>query len=107
MNGAEVKSNSMMPSLELVSILTAEFLSPAQVAAALKVSRKTLADWRLKREGPPFTLAAHGVVLYPVERFVIFLRAQSQEECRKQRVAGEMRWSPAVMGQLTRREEKS
>ena len=51
----------------VVSILTAESLKPAEVAAMLKCSRKALANMRLERQGPPFELKARGVVVYPVE----------------------------------------
>lgn len=74
MSGAAVISNSMMPNSEMVSILTAEFLMPAQVASMLKVSRWTLADWRLKRQGPPFMLRGRGVVVYPRRLFEVYLR---------------------------------
>lgn len=75
MSGTAVISNSMIPHSEIVSILTAEVLTPAEVAAVLKVSRKALADWRLKREGPPFYLRSRGKAVYPAESFKTFLRA--------------------------------
>ncbi len=68
-------AGSVMPTSEVVSILTAEVLTPAEVAAVLKVSRKALADWRLKREGPPFYLQARGKVIYPAQSFKTYLRA--------------------------------
>ncbi len=82
MTGAEVISNSVMPTSEVVSILTAEVLTPAEVAAVLEVSRKALADWRLKREGPPFYLRSRGKVVYPAESFKIFLRASGAGKSR-------------------------
>ena len=75
MSSAAVMPNSMMPNSEVVSILTADVLTPAEVAAVLKVSRKALADWRLKREGPPFFLRVRGIVAYPAESFKTYLRA--------------------------------
>jgi hypothetical protein len=66
-----------------ISLLRAEFLTPAQAASLLKVSRWTLADMRRKREGPPFMLARRGAVLYPSESFLRFLRARPQRDCRE------------------------
>ena len=87
MSGAVVTEDSLIPNSEVTSILieflTAEYLAPAQVAAALKVSRKMLADWRLQRQGPPFELKARGVVVYPAERFISYLRARPQKDCRE------------------------
>jgi len=68
---------------KVVFLLTAEYLSPAEVAGLLKVSRKALADWRLKRQGPPFLLKARGVVVYPAEGFRRYLRALPQKDCRE------------------------
>lgn len=77
MNGTALTSNSIMPTSEIVSILKAEFLAPAQVAALLKASRKALADARLKRQGPPFELKARGTVVYSTEGFIRYLRGQA------------------------------
>ncbi len=90
MSGAAV-----MPTSDVLSILTAKFLKPCEVAAVLKLSRKALADMRLERAGPPFTLKARGVVVYPAESFIQFLRARSQKECRGTIGAREARWSRA------------
>ncbi len=95
MTGAAVMPNSTMPTSEVVSILTAQFLTPAEVGAVLKVSRKVLADWRLKPQGPPFTLKAGGAVVYPAESFKNFLRARLQEDCRERIGPREVRWSRA------------
>jgi hypothetical protein len=84
MRGAAVTPNSVMPASEVVSILTAEVLTPAEVAAVPKVSRKMLADWRAKREGPPFFLRARGVVVYLAERFIGWLRAGSGSSTRRE-----------------------
>ena len=51
MSAAAVMPDSMIPNSEVVSILTAEFLTPAEVAILLKVSRLTLAKMRLGRTG--------------------------------------------------------
>jgi hypothetical protein len=83
---AELARPQAAESLEtskLISLLTAEFLTPADVAALLKVSRWTLADWRLKGQGPPFLLKARGVVVYSAESFIKYLRAQPQKDCRE------------------------
>ncbi len=85
MTGAPVISNSMMPNSEVLSILTAESLKPAEVAAVLKVSRKALAAWRLKQEGPPFFLRARGIVVYPTESFIKWLRAPRRVNDEKRR----------------------
>ena len=75
-------------------MLTAEFLTPAEVAALLKVPRKAVADMRLKRQGPPFILQKRGIVVYPAESIRWWLRAQENggegreaRESRSRRVA--------------------
>ncbi|MGA3325970.1 MAG: hypothetical protein ABSF45_15975 [Terriglobia bacterium] len=70
--------DSLVANSEAVHILTAEFLTPAQVAALLKTSRKELADMRVKRAGPPFELKARGVVVYPADGLRRYLRALPQ-----------------------------
>ncbi len=72
-----MKTDSAIPNSEIISILTAEFLTPAEVAVLLKVSRKALADRRLERQPPLFVLRSRGVVAYPAESFKNYLRAQS------------------------------
>lgn len=91
--------NSTIPNSELVSVLAAEFLTPAQVAAALNVSRKVLADWRLQRQGPPFLLRARGVVVYPAERFISYLRGRHQKDCREGLHRRESRLSRTMLRQ--------
>jgi len=98
MNSAAVRADSMIPNAEVVSILTAEYLTPAEVAAVLKVSRKALADMRLKRQGPPFILRARGVVVYPAESFRLYLRAQSRKVGCEGFGPREARWSQRVAG---------
>jgi hypothetical protein len=83
MNGAAVMPNAIIPDSEIVRMLTAEFLTPAEVAASLKVSRKSLADMRLKRQGPPFELKARRVVVYPAESFRRYLRTLPQKDGRE------------------------
>ena len=95
MSGAATISNPIIPTSAVLSILTAEFLKPAEIAGLLKVSRKTLAAWRLERQGPPFTLKARGVVVYPAESFKSYLRALPQRDCREGSGARETRWSRA------------
>jgi len=83
---AELTRPQAAESLEIskvVSLLKAEFLTPTQVASLLKVSRWTLATWRLKQQGPPFMLMSRGVVVYPAERFKSYLRALPQKGCRE------------------------
>ncbi len=94
MSGAAAKSGPTVPSLELVHLLTAEFLSPAEVAGLLNVSRKALADMRLKRQGPTFILQRGGVVVYPVESIKQCLRARKENQPRHG--VREMRWSRTV-----------
>jgi hypothetical protein len=74
MTGAAAIADSMIPNSEVAHLLTAEFLTPKEISGLLKVSRKTLADWRLKRTGPPFFLKPRGVVVYGVESFRRYLR---------------------------------
>jgi hypothetical protein len=74
---AVVMPDSLLASSEAVNILTAEFLTPAQVAALLKVSRKELADMRVKAVGPPFELRARGVVVYQADSFRRWLKGLS------------------------------
>jgi hypothetical protein len=97
MAGAAVISDSAMPSAEVVHVLTAEFLSPGEVAALLGTTRKALADWRLKRQGPPFMLRAQGVVVYPAESFKSYLRARLQKDSREGVERREARWSRAAV----------
>jgi len=85
---------------KVVSLLTAEFLTPAEVAALLKTSPWMLADWRRKQQGPPFMLRRRGAVIYPVESFVRWLRAQSQRNCREALGAREARRSRAARLQM-------
>jgi len=83
---AELTRPETAESLEtskVVSLLTAEFLTPAEVASVLKVSRWTLATMRLKRQGPPFMLRARGVVVYPADSFRRYLRELPQKDCRE------------------------
>jgi hypothetical protein len=68
---------------KIVSLLAAEFLTPAQVAGLLKTSRRELADWRLERRGPPFMLRRRGVVVYPSDAFARYLRTRAQRNCRE------------------------
>lgn len=83
MSGAAAMVDSGIPHSEVVSILRAEYLKPAEVAAVLKVSRKTLADWRLEGRGPSFMLQPRGIVVYPAENFRRFLRALPQKDSRE------------------------
>ena len=99
MSGAAAISNPIMPTSEVVSILMPEFLTPKQVAASLRVSRKVLADWRLQRQGPPFILRERGMVVYPAERFISYLRARCQKDYREGLGRRESRWSRAMLGQ--------
>ncbi len=81
MNGAAVMPNPLILDSEIVRMLTADYLTPAQVAAALKTSRKALADMRLKRQGPPFMRRKRGVIVYPRGAFEVYLR-QGQNRAR-------------------------
>jgi hypothetical protein len=96
MSGAAVMPNSIIPNSEMVRVLTAEYLTPAEVAGLLKVSRKALVDMRLKRQGPPFMLRARGVVVYPAENFIAYLRARPQKDSREGMGRREARWSRAA-----------
>jgi hypothetical protein len=69
-----IRSGGKLQYSEIVSILTADSLSTSQVAAFLDVSRWTLADMRLKREGPPFMRKKRGVIVYPRSAFEAYLR---------------------------------
>jgi hypothetical protein len=97
MSGAAVRADSMIPDSKLVSILTAEYLRPAEVAAVLKVSRKALADMRLTRSGPMFVLQARGVVAYPAEPFRAWLRRRAQTHGHQVPGPHEARWSRKVV----------
>lgn len=76
MTGAAAIADSAISNAEVLHALTAEYLRPAEVASLLRVSRKELAVWRLKRRGPPFFLKARGVVVYEAESFRRYLRAR-------------------------------
>jgi len=78
----------MLPSSKVLALLTSENLAPGEVATLLGVSRWTLAEWRLKWQGPPFILRARGVVVYPAERFISYLRALPQKDRREGTGAG-------------------
>jgi hypothetical protein len=58
MIGTVAIADSVIPNSEKVRLLTLEYLTPAEVADLLKISRKALADLRLKRAGPAFELKA-------------------------------------------------
>ncbi len=81
MSGATVIPYSIMPQSEIISVLTADYLSTSQVASLLGVSRWTLADMRLKRQGPPFVRRKRGVIVYPRGAFEAYLR-QGQNRAR-------------------------
>lgn len=81
MSGAAAIADSMIPNSEVVSVLTADYLSTSQVASLLGVSRWTLADMRLKRQGPPFVRRKRGVVVYARGAFEAYLR-QGQNRAR-------------------------
>lgn len=99
-----MNADSTVLNSEVVSVLTAEFLTPAEVAPLLKVSRWMLADWRLKRQGPPFMLMRSGVVVYPIDALRRYLRARPQKDCREGLGWREAQWSrPAVGQELERR----
>jgi hypothetical protein len=90
-----------------ISLLTAEFLTPAQAASLLKVSRWELASMRLKRQGPPFLLRRRGVVVYPAESFISFLRARPQKDRRGGFDRRELRWSRTALAANSERRENS
>lgn len=71
---------SMLEAQEIAALLTMENLPIYLVAAALNVSRLTLAQWRKSGEGPPFRLVKGGEVVYPRALFAPFLRARRQKE---------------------------
>lgn len=52
----------------------ADLLTPAEVAATLRVDTKTLANWRFKGTGPTF-LKISGLVRYSTEDLKVFLAA--------------------------------
>jgi hypothetical protein len=84
MSGAAVMPNPIIPNSailnsEMVSVLTADLLTTGQVAGLLGCTKKALADWRVKRSGPPFVmLRPGGIIRYPREALQRFLRARLQ-----------------------------
>lgn len=79
MSNTAVMPNPTIPTSEIVSVLTADLLTTGQVAGLLDVTKKALADWRVKRSGPPFVmLRPGGIVRYPREELQRFLRARLQ-----------------------------
>ena len=64
---------------KVIALLTAEFLTPAEVSGLLGISRKELAEWRLKGQGPPFMLRRRGVVVYLPDDFKRYLRAHRRK----------------------------
>jgi hypothetical protein len=55
----------------------AGFLSEAELCTALQITKRTAADWRRARRGPPFVKLSRQVI-YPEDGVRDFLRAQIQ-----------------------------
>lgn len=70
--------NSIMPNAEVISFLTSETLTTGQVAGLLGVTKKALADLRVKRNGPPYVMLRRGIVRYPRQGLETFLRTRLQ-----------------------------
>lgn len=54
-----------------------EYLTPAEMAAIVKVPVKTLSNWRSIRKGPPFTKVV-GQVRYPAASAAAWLAEATQ-----------------------------
>ena len=54
-----------------------ECMTPAEAAAKLKCSTRTLEGWRRKGNGPPFLRLSATVVRYPVPGFREFVAART------------------------------
>lgn len=61
--------------------LLEEFLTEAAMAAGLRVTRRTLRQWRQERKGPPFARIGR-LVLYPKTAFTAWLEANLQKPRR-------------------------
>ena len=59
----------------------ADFLTPAEVAARLQVSKQALSYWRSKGEGP-LSIKVLGSVRYPRRDFESWVTAQMQATSR-------------------------
>ena len=69
-------ATATIPTAEVVSFLTADLLTTQQVAGLLGITKKALADWRVKQDGPPFVTLKRGVPRYPLYGVRRFLRAR-------------------------------
>lgn len=56
-----------------------ELLSDAQVAVLLRLSPRTLADWRQRGKGPPWMRIGGKTILYPTAELRVWLVAQKLE----------------------------
>jgi hypothetical protein len=69
----------LLETSKVVSLLTSEFLTTAEVAAVLGITKWALAGWRVERKGPPFVQLRGGTIRYPRAAFEVFLRAQLRD----------------------------
>jgi predicted DNA-binding transcriptional regulator AlpA len=77
-----------IPNPEAVSLLTAEFLTPTQVAALLGVTRWTLNYWRMQRQGPDFVMLTRGTIRYPRQALQSYLQRRIHKEGERVAVWG-------------------
>ncbi|SIE26055.1 helix-turn-helix transcriptional regulator [Mycobacteroides abscessus] len=75
-----------MARIKAVVELGADFLTPAQVAGHLQVSRQTLSYWRSKNTGP-LSIQVGGSVRYPKGEFEGWLARRTEQSARGERVS--------------------
>lgn len=68
------------------AVLAEEFLTPAQVAGRLQVSRQTLSYWRSRNTGP-LSIQVGSSVRYPKDEFEAWLAMRTEQSARGERVS--------------------
>lgn len=68
------------------AVLAEEFLTPAQVAGQLQVSRQTLSYWRSRNTGP-LSIQVGASIRYPKGQFEAWLAMCTEQSARGERVS--------------------
>lgn len=69
-----------------VSTATTDYLTAAQVRERIGVSTQTLSYWRSRNEGP-LSIKLGGSVRYPVAEFEAWLKKNTEETARGEKVS--------------------
>ena len=55
------------------------YLKTKDVAGLLKISEQTLMKWRLKKEGPPYVRLDSGMIRYPKQGVIDYLKGREHD----------------------------